>query len=166
MKHPFEPGHEEGHYKVTAEVTEDDILSMAVLVAEKRLARGNSINLSSPQAVRQHLKVLLQAHEHEVFGAIFLTTQHTILSFELLFRGTIDSATIHPREVVKTALACNAAAVILVHNHPSGHAQPSEADKRMTRRLVEALSLVDIRVLDHFIVGSEEVVSLAEMGLI
>jgi DNA repair protein RadC len=108
----------------------------------------------------------MHGYEHEVFGAIFLDSQHAILSFDLLFRGTIDSATIYPREVVKQALSYNAAAVIFVHNHPSGSAEPSEADKRITERLVNALTVLDIRVLDHFVVGGAEVVSFAERGLL
>jgi DNA repair protein RadC len=103
--------------------------------------------------------------EHEVFGAIFLDTQHSILSFDLLFRGTIDSSSVHPREVVKQALRYNAAAVIFAHNHPSGVAEPSRADEMITRRLVEALAMIDVRVLDHFVVGGTEVVSFAERGL-
>ncbi len=102
----------------------------------------------------------------EVFSAVFLDSQHRVIRFEELFRGTIDSASVYPREVVKQALACNAAAVILVHNHPSGDPAPSDADRRITQRLIEALGLVEIRVIDHIVVGSEGCTSFAELGYI
>ena len=110
--------------------------------------------------------VTLGAREYESFCCIFLTNRHRVIEFVELFRGTIDGASVHPREVVKEALLRNSAAVIFAHPHPSGVAEPSQADELITRRLREALALMDIRVLDHLIVAGSEVVSLAERGLI
>lgn len=128
------------------------------------LKRGTA--LTSPGAVRQFLRSRMAHLPHEVFACLFLDNQHRVVTFEELFRGTLDSASVYPREVVKRALACNAAAVILTHNHPSGVAEPSQADQMLTRRLKEALALVDIRVLDHLVVGDGEPVSFAERGLL
>lgn len=120
--------------------------------------------LESPQAVRDFLKAKLRHELHEVFACLFLDTKHRVLAFEVLFYGTIDGASVYPRQVVKRALANNAAALILTHNHPSGVAEPSQADKILTERLKEALALVDVRVLDHFIVGDGEPLSMVENG--
>ncbi len=120
---------------------------------------------TNPTNVKEYLKLKLGAHDREVFAVMFLDNQHQLISFEELFFGTIDAASIYPREVLKTALNHNAAAVIFAHNHPSGIAEPSQADKRITQRLIDALKLVDIRVLDHIVVG-EYCVSFAEKGLI
>lgn len=122
--------------------------------------------LRSPQDTRSFLSAQLRDLPYESFACLMLDTRHRILRYEELSHGTIDGASVHPREVVKRALACNAAAVILAHNHPSGVAEPSQADIHITRRLKEALALVDIRVLDHMIVGDGQVTSLAEQGLI
>ena len=116
------------------------------------------------QAVRDYLKALLRHEPHEVFGCLFLDAKHRVLAFEALFHGSIDSASVYPRQVVKRALAHNAAALILTHNHPSGVAEPSQADRVLTRRLKDALELVEVRVLDHFIVGDGEPLSMAEYG--
>lgn len=121
--------------------------------------------LTSPGLVRTYLQAHLSPFGREMFACIFLDTRHHVIRFEILFQGTIDSATIHPREIVKTALRHNASAVILAHNHPSGIAEPSSADQAITRRIVDALALVDVRVLDHVVVGATETVSLAERGL-
>jgi DNA repair protein RadC len=120
--------------------------------------------LENPQVTRRYLASRLRHLPHEIFACLFLDNRHRVIVFEELFRGTIDGASVHPREVVKRALHHNAAAVILAHNHPSGVAEPSRADMQLTRRLVDALALVDIRVLDHFIVGDGDGVSLAERG--
>ena len=125
--------------------------------------RNKSV-LENPQAVREYLKALLRHELHEVFGCLFLDSRHQVLTFEALFHGSIDNTSVHPRQVVKRALANNAAAVILCHNHPSGNATPSQADRRLTKRLQEALLLVDVRVLDHFIVGDGDPLSMAEYG--
>lgn len=121
--------------------------------------------LSNPQLVRVFLKIHLGRHDHEVFAALFLDSHHRLIEYVELFRGTIDSAQVHPREVIKEALARNAAAIILAHNHPSGLGQPSTADQRMTMELKEALDLVGVKVLDHIIVG-ESIVSFVELGLL
>jgi DNA repair protein RadC len=112
------------------------------------------------------LQTLLMEYEHEVFGMLLLDNRHRIIGFRELFRGTIDAASVYPREVVKEALAHNAAAVILVHNHPSGSPEPSQADRRITDRLQQALNTVEIRLLDHVIVGHEGRYSFAQAGLI
>ncbi len=122
--------------------------------------------LSSPDATRAYLRARLRDHPHEVFACLFLDNRHRVIEFEELFRGTIDGASVHPREVVRRALAHNAAAVILAHNHPSGVAEPSQSDTTITRRLSEALALIDVRVLDHIVVGDGEPVSFAERGLL
>jgi DNA repair protein RadC len=128
------------------------------------LKRGDP--LTSPDATRDYLRARLRGYPHEVFACLFLDNRHRVIEVEELFRGTIDGASVHPREVVRRALAHNAAAVIFAHNHPSGVAEPSGADERITRRLKEALALVDVRVLDHLIVGDGPIVSLAERGLL
>lgn len=120
---------------------------------------------TQPAQVRDYLTMQLAGLEHEVFACLFLNAQHRLLGYEALFRGTLDSASVHPREVVKRALAHNAAAVILAHNHPSGCKQPSPADLHLTERLKAALALIDVRVLDHLIVGAGSALSCAEMGL-
>ncbi|WP_136247303.1 RadC family protein [Halomonas borealis] len=129
-----------------------------------RLAREEA--LTSPSLVRAYLASRLRHLGHEEFAALFLDSQHRVIRFESLFRGTLDSASVYPREVVKRALELGAGALILAHNHPSGVAEPSDADRRITARLKEALALFEIRVLDHFVVGDGEVVSFAEQGLL
>lgn len=122
--------------------------------------------LTSPQLVRQYLMLRLGKAEREIFCVIFLDNQNRLIASEDLFMGTIDGAAVYPREVVKAALKYNAAAVLLAHNHPSGMLEASTADQRITQRLVSALELVDVRVLDHFIVSGTESLSFAERGLI
>ncbi|AKS40507.1 RadC family protein [Wenzhouxiangella marina] len=130
----------------------------------EHLCRGTA--LTSPQATREYLRAALRDRPHEVFCSLMMDTRHRVIAFEELFTGTIDAAHVHPRVVVERALARRAAALIVAHNHPSGVAEPSQADLAITRRLRDALALVDIRLLDHFIVGDREVVSLAERGLV
>ena len=122
--------------------------------------------LDSPDLVRHYLTAQLRHRQQEVFVGLFLDNKNHLLSYEELFFGSIAGASVYPREVVKKALALNASALILCHNHPSGVAEPSDADKRITKRLTDALALVEIRVLDHMIVGDGEVVSFAERGLL
>jgi DNA repair protein radc len=122
--------------------------------------------LTCPKTTRDYLTAQLRAYPHEVFACLFLDNRHHIISFDKMFNGTIDGASVYPREVVKRALGHNAAAVIFAHNHPSGIAEPSSADISLTQRLKTALELVDIRVLDHFIVGNSQAVSFAERGLL
>ena len=151
-------------YTVSEPVTERDILMMARQLAQNRLATGCIIE--RPAAAFTYLQALMGSYENEVFGSVFLDTQHRIICFEELFRGSINAANIYPREVVKKALSVNAAAVIFVHNHPSGDPEPSEADKKITVQLRDALNLVDVSVLDHIVVGANECVSMTERRLI
>ncbi|MCU7844121.1 MAG: DNA repair protein RadC [Candidatus Thiodiazotropha sp. (ex Monitilora ramsayi)] len=122
--------------------------------------------LSNPKETRRYLQAKLRDYPYEVFSCLFLDNRHRVICFEELFRGTIDGASVHPREVVKRSLEHNAAALILAHNHPSGVAEPSQADRQITTHLKQALALVDIRVLDHIVIGEGEPVSLAELGVI
>ncbi|MEF8834479.1 MAG: DNA repair protein RadC [Halofilum sp. (in: g-proteobacteria)] len=131
---------------------------------DEELLRGEA--LTSTLATRRYLAARLRDRPYEVFACLFLDNRHRVIAFEELFRGTIDGASVYPREVVKAALGHNAAAVILTHNHPSGVAEPSGADRRLTERLRDALGLVDIRILDHLIIGDGDPVSFAERGLI
>ena len=151
-----------GTYLVDSPVTENDILLMARQLASLRLRKGRA--LTSPKEVFSHLQALLADYEHEVFALLMVDSKHRVLAFKELFRGTLDAASVYPREVVKLCLEHNAAAAILVHNHPSGDPEPSQADLTLTRKLQDALNLVDIRTLDHIVVGSEGCVSLAERG--
>ena len=122
--------------------------------------------LTSPEAVRDYLRLTLASLPHEAFVVLFLDSQHRLLSADELFRGTLAQTSVYPREIVKAALAHNAAAVIFAHNHPSGVAEPSRADELLTQALKQALALVDIRTLDHFVVAGHRVVSFAERGLL
>ena len=155
-------GETPGTYRVNGDVTDAQLLHLAKMIAQKRLSKGNK--LGSPDEVHRCLQTLLLDYPYEVFGTLLLDTQHRLIAFDELFRGTIDSASVYPREVIKHAIEHNAAAVILVHNHPSGDPEPSDADRRITQRLQQALGLVDIRVLDHVVVGYEGYVSFAERG--
>ena len=145
---------------------EDEIISAALQILERRITyHVDKPIIQSPDESKDYVKLQLAERPYEVFACLFLDGHHRVIAFEELFRGTIDGCSVHPREVVKTALAHNAAAVILAHNHPSGNAEPSQADRRITDRLRDALALVDVRVLDHLVVG-KEVVSFAERGLV
>jgi len=120
--------------------------------------------LTSPQQTREYLRAKLRDQPHEVFAVLFLDNKHRVIRFEELFYGTIDSASVYPRVVVKKALERNAAAVIFAHNHPSGIAEPSRADRMITDKLISALQLIDIKVLDHFVIGDSDIESFAERG--
>ena len=122
--------------------------------------------LTSPGAVRDYLRLAIGARQQEVFVCIWLDAQHRVIRFDEPFRGTLTQTSVYPREIVKSALEANAAAVIFAHNHPSGAAQPSQADELLTRSLKEALALVDIKVLDHFIIAGNQAISFAERGLV
>ena len=128
------------------------------------LPRGETIR--SPTDTAEYLQARMRHLEHELFCCLFLDNRHRVLKFDEMFRGTIDGTSVYPREVVKEALAVNAAAVILAHNHPSGVAEPSQADERITQRLKSALALVDIRLLDHLVIGNGEATSLAARGML
>ena len=144
-------GEEPGTYRLTSDVTSAQLLHLAKMIARRKLRKGNK--LTQPDQVHRCLQTLMLDYPYEVFGTLLLDTQHRLIAFDELFRGTIDCASVYPREVIKHAIEHNAAAVILVHNHPSGDPEPSDADRRITQRLKEALGLVDIRVLDHIVVG-------------
>ncbi len=121
---------------------------------------------TSPSDTMRYCQLNLLSKEHEVFGIMFLDNKNRLIEFKEMFRGTIDSASVYPREIVKEALAANAAAVVLTHNHPPGDPEPSAADRAITAKIKAALSLIDIRVLDHIVVGDQRCVSFAEMGII
>jgi DNA repair protein RadC len=140
------------------------VLEMARRALEEKLK--NRDILSSPGSVREYLRLSLQGKQHEVFVGIFLDAQNRTIATEELFNGTLTQASVYPREIVKRALHHNAAAMIFAHNHPSGLAEPSQADEMLTRSLKQALALVDVKVLDHFVVGSDSAMSFAERGLI
>jgi DNA repair protein RadC len=139
------------------------VLEMARRHLGEQLKRETS--LTSPQDTKIYLQSIMRDYQQEIFGCLMLDNKHRVITFRELFRGSISSASVYPREVVKQALSDNAAAVILAHNHPSGIAEPSESDLQITQRLIDALQLVDIRVLDHLVVG-DEVVCFSERGLI
>ena len=137
-------------------------LALALLADQHRPGEA----LGSPEETRSYLRILLADRKNEVFGCLFLDNRHRIIEVTELFQGTIDGSSVHPRVVVQKALEVNAAAMLFFHNHPSGVAEPSNADEAITRRLKEALALVDVRVLDHFVVTAGESVSFAESGLL
>jgi DNA repair protein RadC len=151
---------ENGRYRMA---TGEEILEAARAELERRVRRCEP--LTSPDLTREFLRVRLAPQPFEIFAALWLDNRHRVIRFEEMFRGTIDGASVHPREVVRAAMQHNAAACILAHNHPSGVAEPSQADLRITQRLKDALALVDVRVLDHMIVG-ESITSFAERGLL
>lgn len=140
------------------------VLELARRTLREELRAGDA--LTTPGAVRDYLRLALGGRAHEVFVCVHLDAQHRVLGAEELFRGTLTQTSVYPREVVKAALAANAAAVIFAHNHPSGVAQPSQADELLTRQLREALALVDVRVLDHFVIAGNQALSFAERGLL
>ena len=146
------------------------LAQLAAVLELSRRSLGEDLRarsaLTSPQSVRDYLRLTLGAREHEVFVALFLDAQHRVISSDELFRGTLTQTSVYPREIVKAALKANAAAVIFAHNHPSGVAEPSQADELLTRQLKDALALVDVRVLDHFIVAGRATLSFAERGLL
>jgi DNA repair protein RadC len=146
------------------EAAPQDVLDRAQALIAQRF-RSGALVLSAPNRTREFLRLKLGALEHEVFAVLFLDKRHRLIEYVELFRGTIDSASVHPREVVKEALARNAAALIFCHCHPSGQSSPSQADEHITMRLKSALDLVDIRVIDHIIVG-ETMTSFAEIGIL
>jgi len=144
------------------------LLQACLEIGRRYLEQGlkNDIALTSSQETRRFLRSKLRHRTQEVFACLFLDAQHRVLKYEELFFGTIDGAAVYPRQVVSKAIAFNAAAVIFSHNHPSGHAEPSHADRQITKTLVQALALIDVRVLDHVVVGDIEEVSFAERGLL
>lgn len=143
--------------------SDETCIAQALAILEARICR-EAFTFSDPTATANYAKLKIAALPHEVFGVFMLDNQHRLIEFVELFRGTIDGASVYPREVVKSALLANAAAVIFTHNHPSGTPEPSTADRSITRRLKDALATVDIRVLDHIVVGGNSHVSMAERG--
>ena len=148
-------------------MTHDQTIRRALKILDARMKHPTtSTSLTSPTAVRDYLRLLLHDRQHEVFVVVFLDAQNRVIAADELFRGTLTQTSVYPREVVKEALARNAAGVILCHNHPSGLAEPSFQDHALTRSLSEALALVDVNVLDHFIVAGAKALSFAERGLL
>lgn len=142
---------------------------VAVLELSRRALTQRLIEkplFASPQAVRDYLQLQLGSRPHEIFAVMFLDSQHRLIVLEEMFRGTLAQTSVYPREVVQRALALNASSVVLAHNHPSGTAKPSRADESLTQTLKAALALVDVRVLDHFVVTASEAVSMAELGMV
>lgn len=155
--------HDQDYLKRTEQ---DATISSAISILENRARYTPGQMMLNPSHTRDYLRLKLSEKEHEVFFVIFLDNQHRLIKSEEMFQGTIDGASVYPREVAKVALECNAAAVILAHNHPSGVSEPSQADMRITEKLKSALLLLDIRILDHMIVGDTDVLSFAEKGLL
>ena len=143
-------------------------LQAALEIAKRTLREklNAGVSMSAPGAVRDYLRLMLHGRPHEVFVAVFLDAQHRVVAAEELFRGTLTQTSVYPREVVKRALHFNAAAIIFAHNHPSGVAEPSRADEALTVALKQALALVDVRVLDHFVVAGDGALSFAERGIL
>jgi DNA repair protein RadC len=152
-----------GHYTITGPMSESDVLAAAEDILRRKLERQGAIG--SPRDSARFLRMRLGHLPHEEFHAVWLDTRHQVLAVDKLFNGSIDGASIHPREVVRSALRHNAAAVIFAHNHPSGNPEPSAADRVITNRLRDALTLIDVRVLDHIVIGAQETTSMAERGL-
>lgn len=145
-------------------MTQDQTIRRALKILDKRIRNGDV--LTAPDAVRNYLRLLLHDREHEVFVCVFLDAQNRAIASEELFRGTLTQTSVYPREIVKAVLAHNAAGVIFAHNHPSGVAEPSRADELLTQSLKQALALLEVKVLDHFVVAGASAVSFAERGLL
>lgn len=144
----------------------DEIIARACHVLESRMRHAyESTEITSPDRAATFLKLRLATREREVFAALFLDVRRRLIRYEELFLGTVDAAAVYPREIAKAALRHNASAIVIAHNHPSGQVEPSEADKVLTRRIKDALALVDVQLLDHIVVGAETQ-SLAELGLV
>ena len=143
---------------------EDKIIQRALKMLENRMRHTDVLN--SPQQVRDYLQLALSDREHEVFTCVFLDAQNGVLAVEEMFRGTLTQTSVYPREVVKAALRYNAAGLIFAHNHPSGVAEPSRSDEALTQALKQSLALIDVKVLDHFVVGMGSAMSFAERGLL
>ena len=153
-----------GNYHLGHTLTDEDILKTAEEILEQRMVREET--LSDASASARYLKARLAAYPYEVFAVLFLDNRHRVIACENLFRGSIDGCSVHPREVVRRCIFHNAAALICAHNHPSGVAEPSAADRAITLRLRDALELIDVRLLDHFVIGSGTPTSLAQRGWI
>lgn len=146
-----------------ASIQEDPLIRQAIGVLEQRLFKRDT-TLKSPAGVREYLHLKLASEPLEVFAVVFLDARHRVIAYEPMFYGTVDGASVYPRAILKRAIEHNCAAVILAHNHPSGVTQPSEADRAITTKLTNILAIVDIRVLDHFVIGEGKPFSFAEAG--
>lgn len=153
-----------GNKALPKNISEEDVLYWAEAIITTRFSRSNY--LTSPDLTRDFLHIILAQEYREIFLIIFLDSQNGVLGYESLFQGTIDGAAVYPREIVKSVLTNNAASVILAHNHPSGKAEPSHADQKITERIIKALETIDVKVLDHLIVGGTSSVSFAERGIL
>lgn len=162
MSHPAFVRNERGHYQVIGEVSRDDIIHTASALLQQTIAHSELMN--NAKLVGNYLQLQLAQQSNEQFCVMFLNNQHQLIAFETLFSGTIDQAPVFPRVIVQRALEHNAAAVILAHNHPSGTLEASRADRTITQRIQDALQLIDVRVLDHFIVSTEGWLSFSESG--
>ena len=151
----------EGYY---SQALPAEVLAAALGLVERQVQRG--FLLTAPSAAREYLAVRLGALEHEVFAVVFLDAQNRVIEYQEMFRGTVTQTAVYPREVVKAALALNAVGAIFVHNHPSGHPEPSRADEFLTKTLKAALAMVDVRVLDHLVIAGSGIASLAERGML
>ena len=145
-------------------LTKERVLDMASQLLLQKLERG--IALTSPDLTKEYLQTLLKDKTRELFHVLFLDTRHRVISSQTMFKGSIDGAAVYPRVIAAEALKCNAAAVIVAHNHPSGIAEPSAADQAITRKLKEALLLLELRLLDHFVIGDSESISMAARGML
>ncbi len=154
-----------GMLPITALYSDNEIIAKALEILIKRFPLGERI-FQTPRTSREFFTLKLASLEHEVFSALWLTAQNGLITYEELFRGTLTQTSVYTREVLKAALKHNAGAVIFAHNHPSGHAEPSRADEILTTELKNALALIDVRVLDHIVVGGTETISFAERGLV
>lgn len=165
MTHGFRLDDTTGRYTTERAVSPDEIVATAKKLITKRFNRKFDV-LSSPEMTRDFLILHLAPAEQEIFAVIFMDNRHRVIAYEPMFYGTIDGTSVHPREIAKRALQHNAAAIIVAHNHPSGEPEPSQSDRNLTRRLVDTLALLDIRVLDHHVIGGETTISFAERGWI
>lgn len=154
----------QGRYQTARPVADDDVIELARQILDARVRKVDLID--SPTVASDYVMAKLAGHQSEVFAVLWLDNRHRVIAFEEMFNGTIDGCSVHPREVVRRALELNAAACILAHNHPSGEPEPSMADQQITRKLRDALKLVDVRVIDHMIAGGAEVTSFAERGML
>ena len=155
----------QAEYLVPVKNDDDEIIERALQILDRRMRTPDNY-IRSPDDIKAFARLKLTQLQHEAFAVFYLDNRHGVLGWEQMFRGTIDGASIYPREVVKAALEKNAAAVIFAHNHPSGDPSPSSADQHITRRLKDALAYVDIRVLDHLVIGFGKTVSFAELGVL
>lgn len=160
----FKINENNGNYVFDSEVSAAEIVKLALQIAEKEIFDRKSF--TTVEDTSDYLRTYLMDKSQEVFGVMFLSSQHELISTEIMFHGTINSAAVYPREIIKQALLLGASAVIVFHNHPSGNPEPSRADKNITALIKDALALIDVPLLDHFVVGKAGAVSFAQRGLL